>query len=178
MNSQDLLKLVRTIPHYPKEGIMFRDITTLLKDPQGFHATIKLFQENYKDAQFDVIAGIEARGFILGAALAFAMGKGFVPIRKKGKLPGKTISQNYDLEYGSDTIEIHEDAITKGQKVLLIDDLIATGGTAIGAITLIEKIGGSIFETAFVIDLPELGGAKKIQDKGHKVFTLIEFDGH
>lgn len=178
MTNQDLLKLVRTIPNYPKEGIMFRDITTLLKDPQGFQRTIQLFQEKYKNAPIDVIAGIEARGFILGAALAYAMGKGFVPIRKKGKLPGKTIQQSYDLEYGSDTIEIHDDAISKGQKVLLIDDLIATGGTALGAITLIEKIGGEIFETAFVIDLPELGGAKKIQDKGHKVFTLIEFDGH
>lgn len=178
MNNQDLLKLVRTIPNYPKEGIMFRDITTLLKDPQGFTQTIKLFQEKYKNAPIDVIAGIEARGFILGAALAFAMGKGFVPIRKKGKLPGKTIQQSYDLEYGSDTIEIHDDAINKGQNVLLIDDLIATGGTALGAITLIEKIGGSIYETAFVIDLPELGGSKKIQDKGHRVYSLLEFAGH
>lgn len=178
MTNQDLLKLVRTIPNYPKEGIMFRDITTLLKDPKGFKATIDLFHDKYKNAPIEVIAGIEARGFILGAALSFAMGKGFIPIRKKGKLPGKTVQQSYDLEYGSDTIEIHDDAIVKGQKVLLIDDLIATGGTALGAISLIEKIGGEIFETAFVIDLPELGGAKKIQDKGHKVFTLIEFDGH
>lgn len=178
MTNHDLLKLVRTIPHYPKEGIMFRDITTLLKDPAGFKKTIELFHQNYKDSPIDVIAGIEARGFILGSALAFSMGLGFVPIRKKGKLPGKTIQQSYDLEYGSDTIEIHEDAITKGQNVLLIDDLIATGGTALGAIALIEKLQGKIFETAFVIDLPELGGAKKIQDIGHKVFTLIEFDGH
>lgn len=174
----DIAKLIRTIPHYPKEGIMFRDITTLLKDPQGFNTTINMLVEKYKDAPIDYIAGIEARGFILGSALAFALGKGFIPVRKKGKLPGKTITQSYDLEYGSDTIEIHDDAIHAGASVLLIDDLIATGGTAIGAITLIEKVGGKIFETAFVVDLPELGGAKKIIGLGHKVFTLCSFEGH
>jgi adenine phosphoribosyltransferase len=170
--------LIRTIPNYPKDGIMFRDITTLLKDPQGFQEVINQLSERYKNAPIDVIAGIEARGFILGAALAFSLKKGFVPIRKKGKLPGKTISESYDLEYGSDIIEIHEDAISKGANVLLIDDLIATGGTAIGAITLINKIGGKVYETAFVIDLPELGGAKKIENLGHKVFSLCEFSGH
>jgi adenine phosphoribosyltransferase len=170
--------LIRTIPNYPKDGIMFRDITTLLKDPQGFKKVIDVLSERYKNSPVDIIVGIEARGFILGAALAFSLNKGFVPIRKKGKLPGKTISQSYDLEYGSDTIEIHEDAIINGANVLLIDDLIATGGTAIGAITLINKIGGSIFETAFVIDLPELGGTKKIQALGHAVFSLCEFSGH
>lgn len=174
----DIAKLIRTIPHYPKEGIMFRDITTLLKDPEGFKTTINLLVNKYKDANLDYIAGIEARGFILGSALAFALGKGFIPVRKKGKLPGKTITQSYDLEYGSDTIEIHEDAIHKGANILLIDDLIATGGTALGAITLIEKCGGNIVECAFVVDLPELGGAKKIQDKGHKVFALCHFEGH
>ena len=174
----DIASLIRTIPHYPKEGIMFRDITTLLKDPQGFKATIDQLTTKYKGAEIDYIAGNEARGFILGAALAYNLGLGFIPIRKKGKLPGKTISQSYDLEYGSDTIEIHDDALTKGQKVLLIDDLIATGGTAIGAITLIEKVGGVIFETAFVVDLPELGGASKIQKLGHTVFSLCEFSGH
>ncbi len=174
----DIAKLIRTIPHYPKEGIMFRDITTLLKDPQGFKETIDLLIAKYKDSRFDYIAGIEARGFILGSALAYALGKGFIPVRKKGKLPGKTVTQSYNLEYGSDTIEIHDDAIEAGSRVLLIDDLIATGGTAIGAITLIEKVGGVIFETAFVVDLPELGGAKKIQDLGHKVFALCEFSGH
>jgi adenine phosphoribosyltransferase len=170
--------LIRTIPNYPKDGIMFRDITTLLKDPQGFQNVIDILSERYKNSPIDVIAGIEARGFILGAALAFALKKGFVPIRKKGKLPGKTISQSYDLEYGSDTIEIHEDAIINGANVLLIDDLIATGGTAIGAITLINKIGGTVFETAFVIDLPELGGRDKIQALGHKVYSVCEFSGH
>lgn len=174
----DIAKLIRTIPNYPKDGIMFRDITTLLKDPVGFQNTIKHLVEKYKDAPIDYIAGIEARGFILGSALAFALGKGFIPVRKKGKLPGKTITQDYDLEYGSDTIEIHEDAIAKGTRILLVDDLIATGGTAIGAITLIEKVGGIIYETAFVVDLPELGGAKKIQEKGYKVFALTSFAGH
>lgn len=174
----DIAKLIRTIPNYPKEGIMFRDITTLLKDPKGFQSTINMLVEKYKHSNFDYIAGIEARGFILGAALAFALNKGFIPVRKKGKLPGKTIEQNYDLEYGSDTIEIHEDSFASGSSILLIDDLIATGGTAIGAITLIEKAGGNIFETAFVVDLPELGGASKIHNLGHKVFSLCTFEGH
>lgn len=174
----DIAKLIRTIPNYPIEGIMFRDITTLLKDPAGFKATIDQLAERYKNTDFDYVAGIEARGFILGSALAYTLGKGFIPVRKKGKLPGKTITQTYNLEYGTDTIEIHEDAIHSGAKVLLIDDLIATGGTAIGAITLIEKVGGKIVETAFVVDLPELGGAKKIQELGHKVFALCNFAGH
>ena len=174
----DIAKLIRTIPNYPKEGIMFRDITTLLKDPQGFKTTIDMLVAKYKDCEFDYIAGIEARGFILGAALAYALNKGFIPVRKKGKLPGKTITQSYDLEYGSDTIEIHDDCLHQGAKVLLIDDLIATGGTAIGAITLIEKAGGKVFETAFVVDLPELGGASKIKNLGHKVYSLCAFEGH
>ena len=174
----DITKLIRTIPNYPKEGIMFRDITTLLKDPAGFKTTIDLLANHYAGAKIDVIAGIEARGFILGAALAYKMGLGFIPIRKKGKLPGKTISQSYDLEYGSDTIEIHDDAMEKGTRVLLIDDLIATGGTALGAIALIEKVGGVVHEAAFVVDLPVLGGAKKITDRGIKVFALCDFDGH
>lgn len=174
----DIAKLIRTIPNYPKEGIMFRDITTLLKDPAGFKTTIDILTAKYKDSPIDYIAGIEARGFILGSALAYTLGLGFIPVRKKGKLPGKTITQSYDLEYGSDTIEIHEDALHAGARVLLIDDLIATGGTAIGAITLIEKVGGVIVETAFVVDLPELGGAKRIEALGHKVHALCKFEGH
>ncbi len=174
----DIAKYIRTIPHYPKEGIMFRDITTLLKDPVGFKLAIDLLVAKYKDAPIDYVAGIEARGFILGSPLAFALGIGFIPVRKKGKLPSKTISQSYDLEYGSDTIEIHADALPVGANVLLIDDLIATGGTALGAITLIEKVGAKIFETAFLVDLPELGGTQKIQKAGHKVFSLCSFEGH
>ena len=175
---KDFKDLIRTIPNYPKDGILFRDITTLLKDPEGFKAVIDALASRYENKPIDVIAGIEARGFILGAALAYKMNKGFIPIRKKGKLPGKTITQDYDLEYGSDTIEIHHDALHAGAKVLLIDDLIATGGTAIGAITLIEKVGGKIVEAAFIVDLPELGGAKKIQALGHNVFALCDFSGH
>ncbi len=174
----DLTKYIRTIPNYPKEGIMFRDITTLLKDPTGFKLTIDQLANKYRGQKIDVIAGIEARGFILGAALAYNLGLGFIPIRKKGKLPGKTVSQSYELEYGTDTIEIHDDALEKGARVLLIDDLIATGGTALGAITLIEKIGGIVHETAFIVDLPELGGTKKIEARGIKVFALCNFDGH
>jgi adenine phosphoribosyltransferase len=174
----DIKKYIRTIPNYPKEGIMFRDITTLLKDPHGFKITIDHFVEKYRGFDFDLIAGIEARGFILGSALAYALNKGFIPVRKKGKLPGKTISVSYDLEYGSDTIEIHDDAISSGAKVLLIDDLIATGGTALGAISLIEKVGAQVVECAFVIDLPELSGSKKIKSKNISVFSLCQFEGH
>jgi adenine phosphoribosyltransferase len=168
---------IRTIPHYPKEGIMFRDITTLIKDPEGLKITINTLVERYKDRQFDVIAGIEARGFILGAALAFALGKGFIPIRKKGKLPGQTISESYQLEYGVDTIEIHTDAIIKGQRVLVVDDLLATGGTVLGAISLVQKTGGVVEECCFIVDLPDLGGSKKLTERGIKYFTLTEFEG-
>ena len=173
----DLKSIVRTIPDYPKKGIMFRDITTLLKHPEGFAQTIEEFKKRYSTMKIDVIAGIEARGFILGAALAYALKKGFVPIRKKGKLPGETISQSYNLEYGSDTIEMHKDALRPGDRVLLMDDLIATGGTALGAISLIEKMGGKLVEAAFIVDLPDLKGREKIEKAGHKVFHLMEFEG-
>jgi len=168
---------IRTVPHYPKQGIMFRDITTLLKDPAGFHATVDDLAQRYKDVKIDKIAGIESRGFILGAPLAYAMGKGFVPIRKKGKLPAETIGHDYELEYGTDRIEIHTDAIQKGEKVLLVDDLIATGGTAEAACKLIEKIGGQIVECCFIIDLPDIGGRARLERLGHKVFALCEFEG-
>ncbi len=174
----ELNKYIRTIPHYPKEGIMFRDITTLLNDPIGFQKTIDLFIKKYQNVDFDVIAGIEARGFIFGAALAFALKKGFVPIRKKGKLPGSTVSVSYDLEYGTDTIEIHDDALKSNSRVLIIDDLIATGGTALAAISLIEKVGSKVIECAFVVDLPELKGADKIRSRGISVNALTAFDGH
>jgi len=168
---------IRTVPHYPKQGIMFRDITTLLKDPAGFHATVDDLAQRYKDVKIDKIAGIESRGFILGAPLAYAMGKGFVPIRKKGKLPAETIGHDYELEYGTDRIEIHTDAIQKGEKVLLVDDLIATGGTAEAACKLIEKIGGQIVGCCFIIDLPDIGGRARLERLGHKVFALCEFEG-
>jgi adenine phosphoribosyltransferase len=168
---------IRTVPHYPHQGIMFRDITTLLKDPIGFRATIDELVARYKDVKIDKIAGIESRGFILGAPLAYALGVGFVPIRKKGKLPAEVIGHDYDLEYGSDRIEIHTDAIDKGEKVLLVDDLIATGGTAAAACTLIEKMGGKVIECCFIIDLPDIGGHTKLEKLGQKVFALCEFEG-
>jgi adenine phosphoribosyltransferase len=168
---------IRTVPHYPKQGIQFRDITTLLKDPTGFRATVDELVRRYKGVKIDKIAGIESRGFILGAPLAYALGIGFVPIRKKGKLPAATIGHDYELEYGSDRIEIHTDAIEKGEKVLLVDDLIATGGTAEAACLLIDKMGGQIVECCFIIDLPDIGGRARLEKHGHKVFALCEFEG-
>ena len=174
----DIKSLIRTIPDFPKKGILFRDSTTLMKDGPGFHYLIETFKNRYQDQDFDVIAGIEARGFTIGAALAYALKKGFVPIRKKGKLPAATISQSYQLEYGTDTMEIHTDAIVPGMKVLLIDDLMATGGTMLGAISLIEKLQGKVFETAVIIDLPDLQGSEKIRQAGHKFYTVCEYSGH
>lgn len=168
---------IRTVPHYPKPGIMFRDITTLLKDPIGMRVMIDELVRRYQDAKIDKIAGIESRGFILGAPLAYALGKGFVPIRKKGKLPAETIGHDYELEYGSDRIEIHTDAIEKGEKVLLVDDLIATGGTAEAACKLIDKMGGHVIECCFIVDLPDIGGRARLEKHGHKVFALCEFEG-
>lgn len=168
---------IRTIPDYPKPGIMFRDITTLLKDGLAFRTTIDELAKRYQGQKIDKVAGIEARGFIIGAPLAIQMGVGFVPIRKTGKLPGETIGHDYALEYGTDRIEVHLDAIAEGERVLLIDDLIASGGTAEAACKLIERIGGSVVECAFVIELPELGGRKILEDNGHKVFALCEFEG-
>ncbi|MDP1680091.1 MAG: adenine phosphoribosyltransferase [Candidatus Nitrotoga sp.] len=168
---------IRTISHYPKPNIMFRDISSLLKDPIGFRITIDELVRRYADMEIDKVIGIEARGFIVGAPLAYALGKGFVPIRKKGKLPAETIGHDYELEYGADRIEIHADAITSGERVLLVDDLIATGGTAEAATILIEKIGGKIVECCFVIDLPDIGGRKRLEKLGYSVFALCEFEG-
>lgn len=168
---------IRTVPHYPKQGVMFRDITTLLKDPVGFRVTINELVNRYTGVKIDRVAGIEARGFIIGAALAFQLGVGFVPIRKKGKLPAETVGHDYALEYGTDRIEMHVDAVAKGERVLLVDDLIATGGTAEAAVKLIESMGGKIVECCFVIDLPDLGGRKRLEKQGQKVFALCEFEG-
>lgn len=168
---------IRTVPNYPKHGIMFRDITTLLNDPMGFKLTIDQLIARYKPMKIDKIAAIESRGFIFGAPLAYFLNIGFVPIRKKGKLPAETIGYDYDLEYGKDRIEIHVDAISKGEKVLLVDDLIATGGTAEAATKLISSVGGEVEECCFVIDLPDLGGSKRLEKAGHKVFSLCEFEG-
>jgi len=170
---------IRTIPDYPKKGIMFRDITTLIKDPVGFRLVVDNLTQRYvaEARNFDLIVGIESRGFILGGALAYTLGKGFVPIRKKGKLPGEKVSQEYELEYGTDSIEIHKDAIIKGQRVLLIDDLLATGGTALAASALIEKLGGKVYEMAFIVSLPDVGGEKRVKAKKYKLFALTEFEG-
>ena len=168
---------IRTVPHYPKKGVMFRDITTLLKDAVGFRVTINELVNRYTGVKIDKVAGIESRGFIIGAALAFQLGVGFVPIRKKGKLPAETVGHDYALEYGTDRIEMHVDALAKGEKVLLADDLIATGGTAEAAVKLIESMGATIVECCFVIDLPDLGGRKRLEKHGHKVFSLCEFEG-
>jgi adenine phosphoribosyltransferase len=168
---------IRTVPHYPKQGIMFRDITTLLKDAVGLRVTVDELVRRYAGEKIDKVAGIESRGFIIGAPLAYALGKGFIPIRKKGKLPAETIGHDYELEYGTDRIEIHTDAILPGERVLLVDDLIATGGTAEAACKLIQKMGGHIVECCFVIDLPEIGGRARLEKHGHKVFALCEFEG-
>jgi adenine phosphoribosyltransferase len=169
--------LIRTILHYPKQGIQFRDITTLLKDPVGFHMVIDALAQHYANHKIDKIAGIEARGFIIGAALAYKLGVGFVPIRKSGKLPAETIGHDYALEYGADRVEIHTDAIAQGEQVLLVDDLIATGGTVEAAAALIQKLGGVVMGCAFVINLPDLGGSKRLADGGFAPFSLCEFEG-
>ena len=171
-------KLIRTIPDYPKQGILFRDVTTLFKDPDGFGLAVDKLFNRYAEMKIDKVVAIEARGFIIGAPLALRLGAGFIPARKKGKLPAKTIGCDYDLEYGTDRIEIHADALLPGERVLLIDDLIATGGTAEAAINLIQQCSGNIVECAFIIDLPELGGKDRIEGLGLKVHTLIEFEGH
>jgi len=170
---------IRTIPNYPKKGIMFRDITTLIKDPVGFRLVIDTLTQRYlhTDFVFDTIVGIESRGFIIGSALAYTLGKGFIPIRKKGKLPAEVVFQEYELEYGTDRIEIHKDALKKGERVLLIDDLLATGGTALAAAALIEKLGAKVVEMAFIVDLPDVGGRKKLEQEGYAVFALTEFEG-
>ncbi len=156
---------------------MFRDITTLLKDPVGLRTTIQEIASRYKESGISLVAGIESRGFIIGAPVAYQLGLGFVPIRKKGKLPAETVGRDYQLEYGSDRIEIHVDAIQPGDRVLLVDDLIATGGTAEAAAGLIQEMGGEVVECCFVIDLPAVGGRARLEKQGHKVFALCEFDG-
>jgi adenine phosphoribosyltransferase len=169
--------LIRTIPDYPKRGVMFRDITTLLQDAKGLVAAVDRLAEPFRGLGIQKVAGIEARGFILGGAVAVALGAGFVLVRKKGKLPWDTISADYDLEYGSDGVEMHTDSVAAGERVLVVDDLIATGGTAEATIRIIEKVGGSVAGCAVIIDLPDLGGRRRIEATGHKVVSLCEFQG-
>ena len=174
----DLKDAIRTIPDFPKPGIMYRDITTLLTNRKALKQSIADLAAPYIEMNIDNVAGIEARGFIFGTAVAYELGAGFVPIRKKGKLPFDTYEQDYELEYGQDTIEMHADSIRKGERVLVVDDLIATGGTAEAAIKLIQKTGAEIVGAAFVVDLPDLGGLKRITDMGVPVTALVAYDGH
>jgi len=168
---------IRTIVDFPHEGIMFRDVTTLFSDPRGFRMAIDQMLHPYAGMQIDKVVGLEARGFILGGAIAHQLTVGFVPIRKKGKLPGAVLSEAYTLEYGEAVMEIHDDAIKAGEKILVVDDLLATGGTAAAGIKLIERLGGEIISTSFIIDLPELGGRKVLEDMGMDVHVLCEFEG-
>jgi len=174
----ELKDLIRTIPDYPKPGITFRDVTTLLRDAEGFERTVIAMARPFRTQHVDAVAGIEARGFILGGAIADRLGCGFVPIRKKGKLPWRTIGQEYTLEYGVDAIEIHEDAIKAGERILLVDDLIATGGTAEAAVKLIRRSGGTVIGATFVIDLPEIGGMAKLTAHGIPGHAVMAFEGH
>jgi len=168
---------IRTIVDFPHEGIMFRDVTTLFADPRGFRMAIDQMLHPYAGMEIDKVVGLEARGFILGGAIAHQLSLGFVPIRKKGKLPGAVISEDYALEYGEAVVEIHDDAIEAGEKILLVDDLLATGGTAEAGIKLIERLGGEIMGCSFIIDLPELGGRRKLEAMGMDVQTLCAFEG-
>ncbi|SEF56405.1 adenine phosphoribosyltransferase [Thalassococcus halodurans] len=168
---------IRTIADFPHEGIMFRDVTTLFGDPRGFRIAIDQLLHPYAGVRFDKVVGLEARGFILGGAIAHQLSVGFVPIRKKGKLPGAVISQSYQLEYGEAVVELHDDAIQPGEKVLIVDDLLATGGTAEAGIKLVERLGGEIIGCAFVVDLPDLGGRKRLEGLGMDVHALCAFEG-
>jgi adenine phosphoribosyltransferase len=181
LNVNDYLKShIRTVPDWPAPGVQFRDITPLLQDPRVFRVLIDAFVHRYMDPALrpDVVAGLDARGFILGSVVAYELGLGFVPIRKKGKLPFTTVEETYELEYGSATVELHTDAVRPGQRVLLIDDLIATGGTMMAGKKLLEKLGATVLEGAAIVDLPELGGSARIRATGLKLFTLVSFEGH
>ena len=173
--TESIKSKIRTIPDWPKKNIMFRDITTLLKNPDGLKETVDLLYNRYADKKIDKVIGIESRGFIVAAPLAYRLGCGFVPVRKPGKLPGEIVSEEYSLEYGKDKIEIHKDAITKGDKVLIVDDLLATGGTMNAARNLVKKLEGEIVECAFVVELPDLKGREKI--KGENIFSIVKFEG-
>jgi adenine phosphoribosyltransferase len=181
LSVNDYLKShIRTVPDWPAPGVQFRDITPLLQDPRVFRVLIDAFVHRYMHPALrpDVVAGLDARGFILGSVVAYELGLGFVPIRKKGKLPFTTVEETYELECGSATVELHTDAVKPGQRVLLIDDLIATGGTMLAGKKLLEKLGAKVIEGAAIVDLPELGGSQRIQDSGLNLFTLVSFEGH
>jgi adenine phosphoribosyltransferase len=178
--SEYLRRHIRTVPDWPAPGVQFRDITPLLQNPRVFRVLVDAFVHRYMDPALrpDLVAGLDARGFILGSVVAYELGLGFVPIRKKGKLPFTTVEETYELEYGSATVELHTDAVQAGQKVLLIDDLIATGGTMMAGRRLLEKLGGTVIEGAAIVDLPELGGSQRLKTSGLQLFTLVDFAGH
>lgn len=179
INSSEFIKQhIRTVPDWPQAGVQFRDITTLLQDPKVFRVLIDIFLARYADARLDLVAGMDARGFILGSVVAYELDIGFVPIRKKGKLPFTTVSESYELEYGSATVELHTDACKAGDRVLLIDDLIATGGTMMAGKKLLERLGATVVEGAVIVDLPELGGSKLVEESGLPLFKVCDFAGH
>jgi adenine phosphoribosyltransferase len=169
----DLAKMIRDVPDFPKEGILFKDITTLIKEPQAFREVIDRLADHYAGQQIDLVVAVEARGYIFGAPIAYKLGAGFVPVRKEGKLPAQTVREEYELEYGTDSVEMHRDAIRPGQKVLIVDDLIATGGSAAATTRLVERLGGEVVSIAFLIELTFLNGVEKLKD--YDVFTMIEY---
>jgi adenine phosphoribosyltransferase len=178
LDADYIKRQIRSVPDWPEKGVMFRDITPLLQNPKSLRVLIDLFVHRYMDERLDLVAGIDARGFILGAIVAYELNLGFVPIRKKGKLPFKTVAEEYELEYGSATVELHSDACKPGDRVLLIDDLIATGGTMMAGKKLLERLGAVVVEGAAIVDLPELGGSKKLRDSGLQLHTIVNFEGH
>lgn len=177
VDTEFLRSRVRDVPDWPRPGVVFRDITPLLAEARSLNAIVEAFVQRYLDERLDLVAGIDARGFILGGILAHRLNTGFIPVRKKGKLPGETISQSYELEYGTGTVEMHIDAARPGQRVLLVDDLIATGGTMLAGSALLRQLGAEVIECAAVIDLPDLGGSRVLREMGHEVYTLIGFEG-
>ena len=177
-HSEYIKNHIRTVPDWPQTGVMFRDITPLLQDPKTFRVLIDLFVHRYMDTKLDLVAGLDARGFIIGSVVAYELNLGFVPIRKKGKLPFKTVSEEYELEYGSATVELHADACKPGQRVLLIDDLIATGGTMMAGKKLLERLGAHVIEGAAIVDISELGGSTLLKESGLPLFTVCDFAGH
>jgi adenine phosphoribosyltransferase len=178
LDADYIKRQIRTVPDWPEKGVMFRDITPLLQNPKSLRVLVDLFVHRYMDEKLDLVAGIDARGFILGAIVAYELNLGFVPIRKKGKLPFTTVAEEYELEYGSATVELHSDACKPGDRVLLIDDLVATGGTMIAGKKLLERLGAVVVEGAAIVDLPELGGSKKVRDSGLELYTVVNFEGH
>ena len=178
LHTDYLRNCIRTVPNWPEPGVMFRDITPLLQDKKAFRVLVDVFVHRYMDAKLDLVAGVDARGFILGAVVAYELNLGFVPIRKKGKLPFMTMAEEYELEYGSATVEIHTDACQQGDRVLLIDDLVATGGTLIAASRLLRRLGAEVVEAAAIVDLPELGGSQLVREQNVPLYTVCHFAGH